>query len=197
MLFGLGQDRPHQGDEVLGEAECWLPRPVVLQDGQSQFGQMVEGDVLDIAVWKDEALTRSCVVRPDGAISFPLIGDVQAAGRTVSHLRKEIKERIARYVPGAVLSVGVQQVNSMIIYVIGKVNTPGRIVLNCNVDVLQALASAGGLNIFAKGNSIRIFRHEKKDKKTVIFPFEYDKVVDGKRPEQNIRLQRGDVIVVP
>ncbi|MDA8091365.1 MAG: polysaccharide biosynthesis/export family protein [Nitrospiraceae bacterium] len=155
------------------------------------------GDILDIAVWKDEALTRSCVVRPDGAISFPLIGDVQAAGRTVSHLRKEIKERIARYVPGAVLSVGVQQVNSMIIYVIGKVNTPGRIVLNCNVDVLQALASAGGLNIFAKGNSIRIFRHEKKDKKTVIFPFEYDKVVDGKRPEQNIRLQRGDVIVVP
>lgn len=153
------------------------------------------GDVLDISVWKDEALTRSCVVLPDGAISFPLIGDVQAAGRTASQLKAEIAKKLDRYVPGATLSLEVKQVNSMIIYVLGKVNAPGRLVMNANVDVMQALATAGGLHVFAKKNKIKIFREEKNE--TTIFPFEYDEVVDGKRLEQNIRLKRGDVVVVP
>lgn len=153
------------------------------------------GDVLDISVWKDEALTRSCVVRPDGAISFPLIGDVRAAGRTANQLKAEIGQRLDRYVPGTTLSVEIKQVNSMIIYVIGKVNAPGRFVMNSNVEVLQALATAGGLNVFAKKNKIKIFREEKNE--TTIFPFEYDEVVDGKRLDQNIRLKRGDVVVVP
>lgn len=153
------------------------------------------GDVLDISVWKDEALTRSCVVRPDGFISFPLIGDVQAAGKTSSKLKSEIEGRLVRYVPGLTLSLEIKQINSMIIYVVGKANAPGRFVLNCNVDVLQAIATAGGLNTFAKRNDIKIFRQEKYE--TTIFPFEYDKVVDGKRLEQNIQLKRGDVVVIP
>jgi polysaccharide export outer membrane protein len=153
------------------------------------------GDVLDISAWKDEALTRSCVVRPDGVISFPLIGEVQAAGKTTSQLKAEIEEKLNRYVPDAVLSVEVKQVNSLIIYVIGKVNSPGRFVLNANIDVLQALATAGGLNIFAKGGWIKIFRQE--NNKTAIYPFNYDEVVKGKRLEQNISLSRGDVVVVP
>lgn len=153
------------------------------------------GDVLDISAWKDEALTRSCVVRPDGFISFPLIGELQAAGRTASQLKTEIEKKLERYVPDATLSVEVKQVNSMIIYVIGKVNAPGRFVLNANIDVLQALATAGGLNVFAKGGWIRIFRQE--NNKTTILPFDYDQVVKGKRLEQNISLNRGDVVVVP
>jgi polysaccharide export outer membrane protein len=162
----------------------------------SEEGYLIgAGDVLDISVWKDEALTRSCVVRPDGAISFPLIGDVMAAGRTASQLKAEMGKQLDRYVPGVVVSIEVKQVNSLIIYVIGKVNAPGRFIMNTNVDVLQALATAGGLNIFAKSNDIKIFRQEKL--KTTIFPFEYDKVVDGKRLEQNIQLKRGDVVVIP
>jgi polysaccharide export outer membrane protein len=153
------------------------------------------GDVLDISAWKDEALTRSCVVRPDGFISFPLIGEVEAAGRTPSQLKKEIETKLERYAPEATLSLEVKQVNSMIIYVIGKVNSPGRFVLNANIDVLQALATAGGLNVFAKGGWIKIFRHG--NDKTTILPFDYDQVVKGKRLEQNISLNRGDVVVVP
>jgi len=153
------------------------------------------GDVLDISVWKDEALTRSCVVRPDGFISFPLIGDVRASGKTSQQLKLEMENRLIRYVPGLTLSLEIKQINSMIVYVIGKVNIPGRFVVNANIDVLQALSTAGGLNPFAKENDIKIFRKDKDE--TTIFPFQYDKVVDGKRLEQNIQLNRGDIVVVP
>ena len=153
------------------------------------------GDVLEISVWKEEALTKLVNVLPDGKITYPLIGEVAAAGSTVAQLKKEIETRLARFVPDPVLSVGVHQMNSLMIYVVGKVNNPGRFVLNANVDVLQALAMAGGLNAFAKRGQIRVFR--KNDGKTRIFDFDYDDVADGKRLEQNIQLVRGDVIVVP
>lgn len=153
------------------------------------------GDVLDISVWKDEALTRSCVVRPDGFISFPLVGDILASGRSVRQFKSEIEERLKYYVPGVVLSLEVKQINSLIIYVIGKVNNPGRFMLTVDVNVLQALATAGGLNPFAKKNKIKIFRQGSNE--TTIYPFDYDDVVDGKHLEQNIYLRRGDVVVIP
>lgn len=153
------------------------------------------GDVLDISVWKDDALTRSCAVRPDGFISFPLIGDILASGRTVRQFKSEMESRLSSYVPGVVLSVEVKQINSLIIYVIGKVNAPGRFLLSVDVDVLQALATAGGLNPFAKRGKIKIFRQGSNE--TTIYPFDYDDVVDGKHLEQNIYLKRGDVVVVP
>ncbi|HUO76453.1 MAG TPA: polysaccharide biosynthesis/export family protein [Thermodesulfovibrionales bacterium] len=153
------------------------------------------GDVLDIAVWKDEALTRLCVVRPDGFITFPLVGEVRAAGRTASQVKAEIEKRLARYVPEVTLSLEIKQINSMIIYVIGRVNSPGRFILNVDINVLQALASAGGLNPFAKRNSIKILRHGSDE--TTLYPFEYDEVIEGRHLEQNIFLRRGDVIVVP
>jgi polysaccharide export outer membrane protein len=153
------------------------------------------GDVLDISVWKDEALTRSCVVRPDGFISFPLIGEMQAAGRTVSQLKSDLEGKLSHYVPDVTLSLEVKQINSLIIYVIGKVNNPGRFILNVDTNVLQALATAGGLNIFANRNQIKILRHGSNE--TRIYPFEYDEVISGKSLEQNIHLERGDVVVVP
>jgi polysaccharide export outer membrane protein len=153
------------------------------------------GDVLNISVWKDESLTRLCVVRPDGFISFPLIGNIRAAGRTASKLKSEMEGRLTRYIPEVVLSLEIKEINSMIIYVIGRVNNPGRFILNTDVNVLQALATAGGLNVFAKRNNIKIFRHESEE--TTMYPFEYDQVIDGKRLEQNIYLRRGDVVVVP
>jgi polysaccharide export outer membrane protein len=153
------------------------------------------GDVLDISVWKDEALTRSCVVRPDGFISFPLAGEIPAAERTVSQLKAEMEAKLSRYVPGVVLSLEVKQINSLIIYVIGKVNNPGRFVLSVDVNVLQALATAGGLNVFAKRDMIKVYRQGTNE--TAIFPFDYDSVTEGKRLEQNIHLKRGDVVVIP
>ncbi len=153
------------------------------------------GDVLDISVWNNEALTKLVTVLPDGKIHFPLIGEIVAGGKTISLFRKELEDRISPFVPNPNLSVMVQQLNSMLIYIIGKVNKPGLFVLNAEVDVLQALAMAGGLNPFAKRNDIKIFRKAKD--KTKIFEFEYDDVTDGKNLRQNIQLKRGDVVVVP
>lgn len=153
------------------------------------------GDVLHVSVWKDESLTRQTVVLPDGKIGFPLIGQVTAAGKTVAELTKEIEQKLGRFVPGVELSVVVQQTGSMTIYVIGKVNTPGRFTLVADVNVLQALAMAGGLNPFAKRGEIKIFREASGG--TKVFYFDYDTVADGKDPRQNMRLKKGDVIVVP
>jgi polysaccharide export outer membrane protein len=162
------------------------------QDGHYRIGP---GDVLDISVWKDETLTRSAVVLPDGKISFPLIGEVVVGGKTVALLKKEIEGMLSPFVPDITLSLEVKQVNSMVIYVIGRVNAPGRFPLNVNVNVLQALSMAGGCNPFAKRDKIKIFRNE--GGKTRILRFEYDSVVEGKNLEDNITLQRGDVVVVP
>ncbi len=155
------------------------------------------GDTLAISVWKDEALTKDVVVLPDGIISFPLIGLLKASGKTVAQLKTEMEEKISQYVTEPVLNVEVKQVNSMLVFVIGRLNMSGsgRLVLNANANVLQALAMAGGLNTFAKRNSIKVFRQE--GGKTISFPFHYDDVVEGKRLEENIELKRYDVIVVP
>ena len=156
------------------------------------------GDVLSISVWKDDALTKDVVVLPDGIISFPLIGLLKAGGKTVPQLKAEIKEKISQYVSDPVLNVEVKQVNSMLVFVIGRLNmssVSGRLILNANANVLQALAMGGGLNTFAKRNSIKVFRQE--GGKTLLFPFHYDDVVQGKRLEENIELKRYDVIVVP
>lgn len=153
------------------------------------------GDILDISAWQNQALAKLVTILPDGKISFPLIGEVMAGGKTVAQLKGELEEKITRYVPDPTLSVIVHQVNSMMVYVIGKVNQPGRHILNRNVNVLQVLAMAGGFNPFANRGKVKIFRQQGSD--TVIFPFDYDEVADGKNMESNITLKRGDVVVIP
>jgi len=153
------------------------------------------GDQLFVSVWRDEALTRTALVLPDGKIQFPLIGEVVAAGKTVAQLKKEIEEKLSGYVVDAGLSVEVRQPNSFFVYIIGKVNAPGRQMLLANTNVLQALAMAGGVNVFADKDDIRVFRQEGDS--TKIFTFRYSLVSAGKQLDDNIWLQRGDVIVVP
>ncbi|MFZ1986885.1 MAG: polysaccharide biosynthesis/export family protein [Desulfatitalea sp.] len=153
------------------------------------------GDVLDIAVWKNADLTKMVTVLPDGKISFPLVGPMTAADKTVSQLSTELRDRLTRYVPDVDLSIIVVKVNSQIIYVIGRVNDPGRFELNTNVTVMQALAMAGGLNPFAKKGDIKIFRKGLAD--PGYFKFDYDDVSTGVNLAQDIWLKRGDLIVVP
>lgn len=152
------------------------------------------GDIIEISVWKNPDLTRTVAVLPDGQISFPLLGPLPAAGKTVSELSASLRKRLNRYAPDVDLSVIVAQVNSMMIYVIGKVQKPGRYALNTNVTVMQALAIAGGLNPFAKPGDIKIFREGHSDK---YLRFDYDQVSKGKQFKQNILLRRGDLVVVP
>ena len=131
---------------------------------------------------------------PDGTITFPLVGRLVAGGKTVEQLKQEIEKRLNRFVPEPELTLIVQQVNSMVVYVLGKVNRPGYFPLKMNVDVLQALAMAGGLNIFADPSDIRIFR--KTRDKSMVMIFNYQSVTEDNYLEGNIMLQAGDVIVV-
>jgi polysaccharide export outer membrane protein len=173
--------------------------PQIAEDIQS--GKISEsyiigpGDVLDIALWRDDALIRQVVVLSDGNISFPLVGEAPAAGKTIAELKKDIADKLVDYVPDPIVSIEVKQSNSMVIYVTGRVNAPNRFTVNANITVLQGLSLAGGLNPFAKRNKIKIIRQE-GDKNKVFF-FKYDEVVDGENLDQNIPLKRGDVIVVP
>ncbi len=153
------------------------------------------GDQIGISVWRDENLTRTVVVLPDGKIYFPLVGEITAGGKTVAQLKQELEKKLARYVSDTGVTVEVKQSNSMIIYVLGRVNVPGRQMLLANTNVLQALAMVGGLNPFAEKRDIKIFRQEAG--KTVMFPFNYNDVSDGRHLETNIDLKRGDVIIVP
>ena len=153
------------------------------------------GDVLEISVWKEPELQREVLVRPDGAFSFPLSGEIDARNKTVNDLRLEVTARLARYIPELVVTVTVVQINGNKVYVIGQVNQPGVFVVNPRVDVMQALSMAGGTTPFADVNDIRILR--RKGNKQTAIGFRYVDVVRGRALEQNIMLESGDVVVVP
>lgn len=157
--------------------------------------QLGPEDIVMISVWKDEHLTREVVVRPDGMISFPLIGDVPATGRTVEDLRLEITKRLARYIPNPHVSVSAMKLQSYKIYVMGRVNKPGEYLVGHYTDVLQALSLAGGLTPFASENDIKIIRRDTNEER--VFGFRYGDIQKGRDLKQNILLQRGDVVMVP
>ena len=152
-------------------------------------------DVMLVSVWKDEQLTREVVVRPDGAFSFPLVGDVQAEDRTVEEIRAEIVKRLTKYIPNPNVSVAVTKILSYKVYVVGRVNKPGEYVIGHYTDVLQALSLAGGLTPFAAENDIKVIRRVKGQQQ--VFLFRYGDVRKGQGLEQNILLQRGDSVMVP
>ncbi|MGE0642136.1 MAG: polysaccharide biosynthesis/export family protein [Nitrospira sp.] len=152
-------------------------------------------DVMQISVWKDEQLTREVVVRPDGMFSFPLIGDVQAEERTVEQIRSDLVQRLAKYIPDANVSVAVTRVSSYKVYVVGRVNKPGEYVIGHYADVLQALSLAGGLTPFAAENDIKVMRRVRGEQQAI--PFRYGDMRKGRALDQNIVLQRGDVVMVP
>jgi polysaccharide export outer membrane protein len=152
-------------------------------------------DVLDISVWREDGLKKEVLVRPDGGMSYPLIGEVQAAGKTVLEIRDEIAKRLERFIPEPAVSVSVVKIGSQRVYVIGKVNKPGEYPVGRYIDVLQALSMAGGLTPFADANDIRVMRRD--GDRQVVLPFEYSRVVRGQKLEQNVQLHAGDVVVVP
>ena len=152
-------------------------------------------DVLTISVWKDEQLTKDVIVRPDGMVSFPLIGDVSAAGRTVEDLRLDITKRLTRFIPNPHVSVAVTKLLSYRIYVLGRVAKPGEYMVGHHTDVLQALSLAGGLTPFASENDIKVLRRRGGEEQ--VFEFRYGDAKKGEDLEQNILLQRGDVVMVP
>jgi|CXWL01.1.fsa_nt_gi polysaccharide export outer membrane protein len=152
-------------------------------------------DALLVSVWKDEQLTREVIVRPDGMFSFPLVGDIQAEERTVEDIRGDLVKRLTKYIPNPNVSVSVTKVISYKVYVLGRVNKPGEYVVGHYTDVLQALSLAGGLTPFAAENEIKVMRRVRGEQYAI--PFRYGDVRKGRDLEQNILLQRGDVVMVP
>ncbi len=114
------------------------------------------GDILRISVWKEPDLQQDLLVRPDGGVSFPLAGDIVAAGTTIGDVQQQIVQRIEQYIPEPVITVQVLKTDGHTIYVLGKVNRPGAYVMSRPLDVMQALALAGGLAVFAVEDKISI-----------------------------------------
>lgn len=153
------------------------------------------GDTLQVTVWKEQDLQGEVLVRPDGGMSFPLAGEIEAAGHTVEDIRKVLQSRLTKYIPDPVVTVIVKKAEGSRIFVVGKVNKPGDFALFRPIDVMQALSLAGGATPYADVNGIRILRREGAHQQ--VFHFSYDDVRRGKDLSQNILLHSGDTVVVP
>lgn len=154
------------------------------------------GDVLRVSVWGNRQLSGPVTVRPDGQITMPLIGELQADGRTPGEIQQEIARRLVRYIEGEPnVTVTVAEVNSYRVYVVGRVNQPGEFTPDSPVTVLQALALARGLNEYADPNHIVVVRRD--DAGTRRIPFVYNAAVKCGRVEMDITLLTGDTVVVP
>jgi len=189
------------GLAFLGALGC-NPRMSPSVQAQAAAAQLVEDtyklgpeDVVEISVWKEPDLTKQIAIRPDGKISYPLIGEVQAAGKTVKQLREEISKRLEKYVTDAQVTVMLLKTQYYKIYVVGKVNKPGEFLVGRPANVMQALAMAGGLTPFASPGKIVILRRSGGTEQTL--PFDYKAVSRGQFLEQNVTLLPGDVVVVP
>ena len=153
-------------------------------------------DVLAISVWKEPELSRTLPVRPDGKITLPLVGDVQAAGKTTQNLQQELHDKLAAYVAVPEVAVIVQEVKSRKYNIVGQVAKPGSYSLNETTTVLDAIAEAGGIGVYAKANSIYVLRIL-PDGSSVQLPFHYKQVLKGTNILQNVKLQPKDTVVVP
>lgn len=157
-------------------------------------------DVLIVTVWKNQDLSREVVIRPDGMISMPLIGDVPAANLTANNLAKRISDRLTEYMASPIVSVQIKEVNSYFIYVLGEVPKPGKYPLKSYANVMQGISLAGGFNPFAKKNKIKVLRvtaNGSSEKHQVEIPVQYDDILKGNATVGNFYLKSGDVIVVP
>lgn len=157
-------------------------------------------DVLVVTVWRNQDLSKEVIVRPDGKISMPLIGDIPAAGVSATVLAKRIADGLAEFMSNPTVSVQVKEVNSYYIYVLGEVTRSGKIQLKSYATVLQGISLAGGFTTFASRNKmhvIRIVANGNGEPHEVQIPVPYDDMILGKLSGGNFFLKSGDIIVVP
>ena len=158
-------------------------------------------DVLEISVWRNQDLSRKeVVVRPDGKISMPLIGELVASGLDANQLANLITERLKEFKERPSVSVSVKEVNSYSIYVLGEVARPGKYQLKSHATVLQAVAVAGGFSIYAAKNKMQVLRRLVKEDgklREIRIPARYDDLVSGEGEIGNFILKTGDVVLVP
>ena len=157
-------------------------------------------DVLEVTVWRNADLSKQVTVRPDGKISMPLIGDVQASGRTSEQLADDIAKRLKEFKEDPKVAVSVKEVNSYYVYVMGEVAKPGKLPLKSHTTILQAIALAGGFTQYASRNSMQVLRMTKNgsgELKEIRIPVKYSDLVAGKGDVSNFIMRSGDTLVVP
>lgn len=164
---------------------------------ESSFpGEYVLGveDRLSISVWKEPELSRTVIIRPDGKVTCPLVGDIQAAGRTAKQLSADLTTALARFVKEPVVNVTVESIESYKVYVLGEVSTQGALILRRRTRLLEAIALSGGMTQFANKSDVVLIRYDDdKESRTRI---DYRKIVSGEKAELNVFLKPGDTIIV-
>lgn len=152
-------------------------------------------DVLGVVFWREPDISGDVTVRPDGRISLPVIGEIQAAGLTPDALQKQVLKASSKYLTDANVAVVVRTINSRKIFVTGRVTTPGPHPLVGPLTVMQAIALAGGLTEYADAKNISVLRSEGGSTRS--FKVNYRDMAKGKNLDQNIQLRPGDTILVP
>jgi len=154
-------------------------------------------DVIEVSVWKSPDLSTTIMVRPDGMISLPLIGDIQASSHTAKELKEEIAQKLTEYKQDPIVSIIVKEANSQAIYVTGEVARPGKYPLRSETTIVQAITLAGGFTQWADKDQIVIIRKSPMNPEGNRFTLKYSDIVSGKNMKANILLKAGDSVIVP
>lgn len=178
----------------------WLifiaPAALAAESGADSTYLINPGDVLSISVWREESLQITDVlVRPDGYVSFPLVGNLKVAGKGLQTVSEEMANSLTKYIPDPVVHVAAKTLSGNQVYVIGKVTRPGVYPMGSNIDVVQALSMAGGMTPYAAANKVQILRREGGRQSAI--QFAYGDIEKGENLDQNIILKAGDVVLVP
>jgi polysaccharide export outer membrane protein len=183
---------------LAGSVPLWAENSVVTKTEEEPADAYAigTGDVLEISVWKNPDLSVTVPVRPDGRISMPLLGDVQAAGMTPLALRQTLTDGLEEFVTAPGVSVVVKEINSQKVFVTGEVAHPGSFDLRPRTKLMQVLALAGGLTPYAKGRVV-LLRDTHDGQSDRRYEIDLGKIISGKTPSDNLILQPGDTLIVP
>ncbi len=187
---------------LIGSFGCQKALPTQPVESRTVATEFLLGpeDVLEVVVWRNQDLSRTVVVRPDGMISMPIIGDVQAAGLTPDQLAERITKRLKDFKENPSVSVSVKEVNSYTVFLLGEVARPGKYQLKSYTTILQAISLAGGFTPFASKNKLQVVRHITNGNGAwheVRLPMPYDDMVSGRGDPEYFMIKAGDTIVIP
>jgi len=189
-VFGVGACAHHTSSQYAA-----LYADAARQDPRGKPYVIGVADVVRVGVWKDESLSADAIVRPDGTITMPLVGELRAAGRTAAELQQDASQRLATLVKDASVTVSVVEINSYRFTVAGNVEHPGLFSARYYLTVSEALALAGGPNRYADTDQVVIVRWQNGS--LLRIPINYDDILSGRSPEQDIVILAGDSVRVP
>jgi polysaccharide export outer membrane protein len=181
----------------LGLACASAPVPAEFQDEaiKAETFRIGAADLLNVRVWKNPELSVEAPVLPDGTLSVPLVGAVSAQGLTTGELEDVIAQKLDEYITAPEVTVTVSQVKSQRVSMVGEVSKPGLVDVDKDTRVVDAISNAGGFTAFADRGKVKIIR--RLEGREVSYIFNYDRFVRGSAPGTNVRVQPGDVVIVP